>query len=186
MIALRLEQPEDAAAIREVHRLAFGGAAEADLVDALREAGAGVLSMVVVEGAAGGGAGGAGDVVGHVLYTWVIVDTEQGEQVPVLGLAPVAVRPDRQGEGIGTRLIETSLEWLREEGYAAVVLVGHPEYYPRFGFLPASRWGLAWEVDVPDGVFQALELSAGGLTGVRGIVRYRPEFSGMEGSGVPE
>jgi putative acetyltransferase len=169
MTVLRLEEPEDAAAIRAVHRLAFGSAAEADVVDALREAGATVLSMVAVDG----------EVVGHVLYTWGIVDTEQGEQVPLLGLAPVAVRPDRQGEGIGTRLIEASLEWLREEGYAAVVLVGHPGYYPRFGFLPASRWGLEWEFDVPDGVFQALELSAGGLAGVRGIVRYRPEFAGV-------
>jgi putative acetyltransferase len=167
MIALRLEEPEDAAAIRAVHRLAFGGAAEADLVDALRAAGAAVLSMVAVDG----------EVVGHVLYTWAIVDTERGEQVPLLGLAPVAVRPDRQREGIGTRLIEASLEWLREEGYAAVVLVGHPGYYPRFGFLPAGRWGLEWEMDAPDDVFQAMELSAGGLAGVRGIVRYRPEFA---------
>jgi putative acetyltransferase len=169
MIALRLEEPEDAAAIRAVHRSAFGGAAEADLVDALRAAGAAVLSLVAVDG----------EVVGHVLYTWAVVDTEQGEQVPLLGLAPVAVRPDRRGEGIGTRLIEASLEWLREEGYAAVVLVGSPGYYPRFGFLPASRWGLEWERDVPDGVFQAVELSAGGLAGVRGIVRYRPEFVGV-------
>lgn len=169
MIALRLEQPEDEAAIRNVHRSAFGQQAEADLVDALREAGAGVLSMVAEAG---------GEVVAHVLYTWVIVDTEQGEQVPLLGLAPVGVRPDRQAEGIGTRLIEASLEWLREEGYAAVVLVGHPGYYPRFGFLPASRWGLQWEVDVPDEAFMALELCPGSLAGIRGVVRFRPEFAG--------
>ena len=75
--------------------------------------------------------------------------------------------------------IGASLEWLREEGYAAVVLVGPPDYYPRFGFLPASRYGLEWEMDVPDDVFQAVELSAGGLAGVRGIVRYRPEFAGV-------
>lgn len=198
MIYLRLERPEDAPSIREVHRLAFEEQAEADLVDALRDAGAGVLSMVAVdEGEAatatepagtgtGAGiecaavkpAGATGQVVAHILYTWVIVDTEQGEQVPLLGLAPVSVRPDRQGAGIGTRLIEASLEWLREEGYAAVVLVGHPSYYPRFGFIPASRWGLEWEVDAPDGVFQALELSPGGLAGVRGVVRFRPEFAG--------
>ena len=169
MFAMRLEDPEDAAAIRVVQRSAFSGVAEADLVDALRAAGAGVLSMVAVDG----------EVVGHVLYTWAIVDTERGEQVPLLGLAPLAVRPDRQGEGIGTRLIGASLEWLREEGYAAVVLVGPPDYYPRFGFLPASRYGLEWEMDVPDDVFQAVELSAGGLAGVRGIVRYRPEFAGV-------
>ncbi len=60
-----------------------------------------------------------------------------------------------------------------------MVLVGHPGYYPRFGFLPASRWGLAWEVDVPDDVFQAMELSPGGLVGVHGVVRYRPEFAGV-------
>ncbi len=173
MKSLRLERPEDAPAVRALLREAFGRADEADLVDVLREAGAPVLAMVAVED------GAAGQVVAHVLYTWVTVDTESGDRVPLLGLAPLAVLPEHQGEGIGTQLVEASLEHLRAEGHAAVVLVGHPAYYPRFGFLPASRWGLRWEADCPDEAFMAIELNPGSLAGVRGVVRFRPEFAGI-------
>ena len=172
-IGLRADEPEDAAAIREMHRLAFDGDAEAAIVDAVREADAAVLSMVAVED------GGAGPVVAHVLYTRVMVAVEDGEDVSLLGLAPVAVLPAHQGRGIGTMLIEASLEQLRAEGHPAVVVVGHPGYYPRFGFLPGSRWGLRWEMDVPDEVFMVAELSPGTLAGIQGTVRFRPEFAGV-------
>jgi putative acetyltransferase len=72
--------------------------------------------------------------------------------------------------------VEACLEQLRASGRAGVVVVGHPGYYPRFGFIPASRWGLRWQADVPDEVFMALELSPGQLSEIRGVVRYRPEF----------
>jgi putative acetyltransferase len=249
MIVLRPERPEDATAIREVHRLAFEGDAEAGIVDALRAAGAAVLSMVAVErpGVEGTGpeaglgepapSGEAGQVVAHVLYTWVTETAEDGAQTSLLGLAPVAVLPSRQNQGIGTLLIEASLELLRAGGHLAVVVVGHPDYYPRFGFLPGSRWGLRWEAPAPNssiqnedspsgcdgrgrgkdagsarsgrvpsgrgateddasdrpvrtrrprlrfessskGVFMAAELSPGSLAGVKGVARFRPEFTG--------
>jgi putative acetyltransferase len=171
--ALRLEEPEDAAAIREIHRLAFGGDAEAAIVDAVRAADAAVLAMVAVD------AGGDGPVVAHVLYTRVTVAVEDGDDVSLLGLAPVAVLPSYQGRGIGTMLIEASLEQLRVEGHPAVVVVGDPGYYPRFGFLPGGRWGLRWEMDAPDEVFMVAELYPGALAGIRGVVRFRPEFAGV-------
>jgi putative acetyltransferase len=184
MTHLRPERPEDAAAIREVHRLAFEGDAEAGIVDAIRASGAAVLSMVAVERPEGTApdetaGGGAGQVVAHVLYTWVMVAAEDGGDISLLGLAPVAVLPSRQNQGIGTMLIEASLEHLRAEGHSGVVVVGHPHYYPRFGFLPGSRWGLRWEVEVPEGVFMAAELSPGSLAGIHGVVHFRPEFGGV-------
>jgi putative acetyltransferase len=177
-IELRSEQPEDAAAIREIHRLAFGRPAEADIVDSIRAADAAVLSMVAVELE---GARSIGDattpLMGHVLYTKVTVAGEDGG-VSLLGLAPVAVLPSHQGRGVGTMLIEASLEQLRAEGCLAVVVVGDPQYYPRFGFLPGSRWGLRWEADAPDDVFMVVELFPGALAGIHGTVRFRPEFEG--------
>lgn len=184
-IGLRAEEPEDAAAIREIHRLAFGRDAEAAIVDAVRAAGAAVLSMVAVDGggagerAVAGGDAAAGPLVAHVLFTRVTVAVESGEDVSLVGLAPVAVLPSQQGRGVGTRLIEAGLEHLRAGSHPAVVVVGDPGYYLRFGFLPGSRWALRWEVDAPDEVFMVAELSPGALAGIRGVARFRPEFAGV-------
>jgi putative acetyltransferase len=180
MIHLRPELPEDAAAIRELHRLAFGGPAEADIVDTVRAAGGTVLSMVAVDDPEEDGTGATGPVVAHILYTWVTVTAEDGTQNSLLGLAPIAVLPARQNTGVGTMLVEASLERLRAEGHCGVVVVGHPGYYPRFGFLPGSRWGLRWESETPEGVFQAAELCPGSLAGIHGVVRFRPEFRAVE------
>lgn len=179
-VQVRPECPGDAAAIRRVNELAFEGTAEADLVDALRSAGAITLSMVAAAGgeAKDGEATTGGEVIAHALFSPVTIDTDCGA-VPALGLGPVAVQPDLQSRGVGTMLIDVCLEQLRAAGHSAVVVVGHPAYYPRFGFLPASRWGLKWEMDVPDEAFMALELCPGALAGIRGVVRYRPEFTGV-------
>jgi putative acetyltransferase len=178
-IELRSEQPEDAAAIREIQWLAFGRPAEADIVDSIRAADAAVLSMVAVELEGARSIGDAAtSLIGHVLYTRVTVAGEHGEEVSLLGLAPVAVLPSHQGRGVGTMLIEASLEQLRAEGCLAVVVVGDPRYYPRFGFLPGGRWGLRWEADAPDDVFMVVELVPGALAGIHGTVRFRPEFDG--------
>jgi putative acetyltransferase len=168
-VHLRQELPEDAATIREVQRLAFGRACEADLVGALREAGAAVLSLVAVDLR----------VQGHVLFTRVTVSGENGEESSLLGLGPVAVTPARQGEGIGTMLIEAGLERMRGGDYPAVVVLGSPRYYSRFGFVPASSWGLRYGGDAPEEAFMALELTPGSLVGVGGAVCFRPEFAGV-------
>ncbi len=115
--------------------------------------------------------------MGHILFTPVGVESA-GRQVVGMGLAPMAVRPDRQRQGIGSQLVKRGLDILREQRCPFVVVVGHPEYYPRFGFEPASLHGLAsqWE-GVPDAAFMVLILDAHAMTGVSGMAKYRREFN---------
>ncbi len=89
----------------------------------------------------------------------------------------VAVIPAKQHQGIGTMMIAGCLEHLRSLHNRGVVVVGEPGFYRRFGFIPASRWGLQWELEVPEENFLVLELTPGALAGVSGTVRYRPEFT---------
>jgi len=164
---VRPERPEDLGAIRAVNARAFARDAEADLVDALRAAGVALASLVAEQ---------AGVVVGHILFSPVTLETAAGE-VAAVGLAPMAVLPALQRRGIGSQLVQEGLEVIRRQGHASVVVLGHPSYYPRFGFVPASRFGIRWELDCPDEAFFALELVPGALAGKRGVVRFRPEFA---------
>ena len=165
-LTIRPERDGDAEAIHAVTAAAFRSAAEANLVDALRQQRASIISLVADAGAL---------VVGHILFSPV---TLGGADLGILGLAPMAVSPERQRQGIGSELVRAGLDAARVRGAAAVVLVGHPAFYPRFGFIPASRFGLRCEYDVPDDVFMALELDPGALrTG--GFIRYHPAFAGF-------
>ena len=96
-----------------------------------------------------------------------------------MGLAPMAVLPGRQRQGIGSELVRAGLDECRRLGFGAIVVLGHAEYYPRFGFVPASKFGLKSEYDVPDDVFMALELIPGALRGRAGTIRYHPTFAAM-------
>jgi len=166
-IAIRREHPGDEAAVHRVNERAFDGPDEASIVNALRANGGVVLSLV---------ADLDGTVVGHILFSPVRIDPE-GTLVSVVALAPMAVTPEHQRRGVGGRLVREGLDLLRAAGHGAVVLVGHPEYYPRFGFTPASRFGLRCEFpEVPDEAFMAMELSPGALARGTGIVRFRREF----------
>lgn len=169
MIAIRVETLEDIPAVRRVNELAFGRPGEADLVDALRASAAPTLSLVAVLG---------GNVVGHVLFSPVTVEPRPPASEQFLGLGPLAVLPEYRSQGIGGQLVRAGLGACRQLGAAAVVVLGHPEYYPRFGFVPASRYGLRCEYPVPDDVFTALELSPGSLS-VPGLVRYHRAFAGV-------
>jgi putative acetyltransferase len=164
-ISIRHERPDDAQAVRETNEQAFGTPLEADIVDALRGA-PGSVSLVAALDAR---------IVGHILFT--PVDIEPTSPVRAAGLAPMAVRPEYQRQGIGRRLIEEGLEECRKAGYDVVVVVGHPDYYPRFGFVPAHTRGLRCEFPAPPEAFMTFELEAGVLDGRSGLVRYRPEFS---------
>jgi putative acetyltransferase len=168
-ILVRPEQPHEAGAIRNVNARAFGRDAEAVLVEALRGAGGVTLSLVARVGE---------QVVGHILFSPVEIDRGGSHDVAV-GLGPMAVLPEHQRHGVGAQLIRAGLERLREAGHGAVVVLGHPDYYPRFGFVRASHFGLRWEVECPDEAFMALELREGFLGTRPGIVRYRPEFSAV-------
>ena len=164
---VRPERPEDLSAIRAVNTRAFARNNEADLVDALRAAGVALASLVAEQ---------ASDVVGHILFSPVTLQTAGGETAAV-GLAPMAVLPALQRRGIGSQLVKEGLEVIRRQGHSSVVVLGHPGYYPRFGFVPASRFGIRWELDCPDEAFLALELIPGSLAGKSGVVRFRPEFA---------
>jgi len=168
MITIRPETPEDHAAIREVNLLAFGQEDEARLVENLRRSADFVpqLSLVAID---------TGQVVGHILFSVVAIETKEGA-VPALALAPMAVRPELQNQGIGSELARDGLERCRSLGHRIVVVVGHPTYYPRFGFSPARARGLEAPFPVPDEAFLALELVPGALDGVAGVVRYPAAF----------
>ena len=163
---VRQERPQDIAGIRRLNEQAFGQPAEADLVDLLRARGKVILSLVAAQGDL---------IVGHILFSPVMIESE-GNLFAAAGLAPMAVLPELQKQGIGSQLVEHGLEQCRKTGHECVVVLGHAEYYPRFGFVPASRYGLKCEYDVPDEVFMALELRKGALKGREGIARYEPEF----------
>jgi putative acetyltransferase len=165
----RPERTGDVAAIREIHEQAFGRAAEADLVDALRAHGKAALSLVAVRGER---------VAGHILFSPVTIESG-GRVTAAVGLGPMAVLPPHQREGIGSLLVWAGLEACRQAGHASVVVLGHPAYYPRFGFVPATRHGLRWEHPAPDEAFMVLALRDRALTGPGGIVRYQPEFGGV-------
>ena len=163
MVVIRSEQPADLAAVREIHRRAFGQEEEGAIVDALRANGAAQLSLVAVLGAR---------LVGHILYSPVHV----GEIVGA-GLGPMAVLPEFQRQGIGSRLVKAGTEQLEEAGCPFIVVVGHPAFYPRFGFSRASSFGITCEWPVPDEAFMALVLDEARMQRVTGTAKYRAEFS---------
>jgi putative acetyltransferase len=165
---IRPERPEDIPGIRHVNRSAFETAAEADLVDALRKQAHPILSLVAVDG---------GEVVGHILFSPMTLPSHPDAQI--MGLAPMAVLPARRRQGIGSSLVRAGLDECRRLGCSAVVVLGHAAYYPRFGFVPASTFGLRSEYDVPDDVFLAIELAAGGLRHAAGTIRYHTAFGSV-------
>jgi len=164
---IRREQEGDAHQIRIVNERAFGGPVEADIVDALRGS-AGSLSLVAIVD---------DRIAGHIFFTPVSIDGIAPHGAAV-GLAPLAVLPERQNIGIGSALVRAGLDACRSLGCGIVVVLGHLEYYPRFGFVPALTAGLVCEFPVPDEAFMVLELKPGALAATRGTVRYHPRFSG--------
>jgi putative acetyltransferase len=166
---IRAEAPADTAAIHRLNVAAFEAAAETNPVDALHATGALTLSLVAESD---------GEIVGHVAFSPVVVHSAERTSQGV-GLAPMAVAPAHQRQGIGGRLIDDGLRRLRDAGHRFCVVLGHAEYYPRHGFSRASDFGMRWERPVPDDVFFARELAPQGLAGVSGTVRYRPEFDAV-------
>jgi putative acetyltransferase len=168
MIVIRSEAASDFDTIRHVNRTAFESDAEANLVDALWDGGYVEVSLVAEVD---------GEVVGHILFSRLPIVTEGGT-VDALSLAPMAVSPSHQRRGIGSRLVKAGLEACREKGYKIVVVLGHPEFYPRFGFSP----DLAKSLESPFGggeAWMAMELVPDALAGVEGRVEYPPPFHVM-------
>jgi len=166
---IRSESPEDHPAVRRVLELAFGSSSEADLVDALRDQAYPHISLI---------AEAEGEIVGHIFFSPVSIESPEGS-FAAMGLAPMAVLPDYQNKGIGSELVRAGLNECRRIGHEVIVVLGHPKYYPRFGFGPASTKGIRSEYDVPDDVFMVAELTPGALRRRKGLVKYHPAFSSV-------
>jgi putative acetyltransferase len=117
------------------------------------------------------------NVVGHIMFSPVILS--ENPDLKVMGLAPMAVAPEHQRKGIGSALVRAGLEQCRQLGFVGVVVLGHPEFYPRFGFSPSSRFGIDSDYEVPEEVFMAMELEPEALSGKTGRVKYHHAFSNV-------
>lgn len=168
MLIIRTETPVDVLAIRRVNELAFGRPEEAKLVEKLRDAAAITLSLVVHQNE---------EVVGHVLFSPVTIMAENGSSTAAVALGPVAVLPEWQNQGIGGALIRQGLAECQGAGHELVIVLGHREYYPRFGFVAAAKHNIHYTQSLPEGVFMVAELQPEALNHVQGIVHYHPAFA---------
>ena len=166
MTTVRIERASDVQRIREVNRAAFETSAEASLVDLLRERGKLVVSLVAER---------EGQIIGHIAFSRVYLASNA--ELHGLGLGPMAVIPSHQRQGIGSQLVRAGLDRCAALGTRFVVVLGHRDYYPRFGFLPASHFRLWCSWPVPEGVFMATELVLGVLASAEGLVSYEIEFN---------
>lgn len=167
-VQIRLEKDADAAAVQAVNEGAFESAAEARLVVAMREQAGTTISLVADD---------AGTIVGHIMFSPVALI--EHTELEIAGLGPMAVLPQHQRAGIGSALVHAGLEECRKRGFGAVVVLGHPGYYPRFGFRPSTRFGIRSEYDVPDDAFMVRELREGYLDGATGTIRYHAAFGNV-------
>jgi len=198
MVTIREEQSGDAQQIRVVNHSAFGRTEEADLVDKLRQSCTNRISLVAISN---------DQIVGHILFTPLEIiprcssrrlDLEINPNSPRefltgftpvtiqvkeriitgMGLAPMAVLPGFQRQGICSQMVKAGLEAAEKAKYPFVIVLGHPTFYPRFGFVPASRYGVKSEYEnVPDEAFMILVFNQAALKGISGVAKYRPEFS---------
>jgi putative acetyltransferase len=168
---IRSERPEDIDAIFEVNLQAFGQDGEARLVNALRNDGDFYpgLSLVAVSG---------DRIIGHILFPPVMIVSDTKETT-ALALAPLSVHQDYQGLGIGKALIEEGLKECQHLGHRIVIVVGHPTYYPKFGFTSARDFGINAPFPCPDEAFMVLPLAGGALDGISGTVRYPLAFDAV-------
>lgn len=166
MVSIRREIPEDIDSIHYVNEQAFGQKDEAELVDKLRNRNIVTLSLVAVEG---------DQIVGHIMFSPATIESECAS-FEAITLAPMAVLPTHQRKGIGSQLVRAGLEECQRLSHDMVVVLGHPNYYPRFGFVPAGSKGIDCEFEAPEEAWMILELREGALAGRRGTVRFQPEF----------
>jgi len=166
MVCIRPETPKDVDSIRYVNEQAFGQIEEGAIVDKLRNRNALTISLVATRD---------DKVVGHIAFSPVVIES-QCSSFEAVALAPMAVLPAYQREGIGSQLVRSGLEECRRLGHEVVVVLGHPDYYPRFGFVSGKQRGIDCEFEVPDEAWMVMELREGVLRGRSGTVKFQPEF----------
>lgn len=168
MLSFAQETEEDIAAIRELVTVAFDRKSEAELIEAIRNSPNFIpqLSIVAKEN---------GHVVGHILFSPIVIEA-QTKTFPALALAPLAVTPIRQRQGIGSQLVKVGLSKCRELNHCIIVVLGDPQYYQRFGFQTASKFAIQAPFSVSDEVFMVREIQPSALRDIKGIVRYPQYF----------
>ena len=166
---IREEKLKDVDAIWNINTNAFETEAEAKLVNLLRDSGCTFISLVAETD---------NNTVGHILFTPVEL-TGNSNKLKIIGLAPMAVLQQYQNKGIGSNLVKTGIELCKSKGYDAIVVLGHPGYYPKFGFAPSITYGIKSEYDVPDEAFMILELVPNSLKNHQGIIKYHELFNSV-------
>jgi len=164
-LVIRSEISSDENEIRVVNLQAFDSAFEANLVDLMRIRDKVVISLVGILDQR---------VVGYIMFSLVNIDPPY-RKYTITGLAPLAVAPEYQNMGIGTALVHSGIHICKDNDFDAIVLIGHPDYYTRFGFVPGNSVGLESEYNSTD-AFMALELKPGVFSDINGLVRFAPEF----------
>ena len=166
---IRKERQDDVEAIARLNDMAFlDSTEESSIIARLRGSGDLFLSLIAEVD---------GQIVGHIAFSTITIDGGPKSSEVFMGLAPMAVAPDNQRNGVGSALVKKGLDILKEQKVAAVFVLGHPEYYPKFGFRASqSSYGIKSIYEVPDNVFMALELKAGALNSVSGVARYCNAF----------
>ena len=165
---IRPEEEKDWATVHTLNASAFESPAEANLVDALRQQASLVVSLVAEENHT---------IAGHIMFSPVSLIGHP--DLRIMGLAPMAVAKAHQGKGFGFALVRAGLEQCRQLGFGAAVVLGHIGYYPRFGFVPSTRFGIGCEYEMPEEAFMVIELLPGYLQGKSGTVRYPAAFAGL-------
>jgi putative acetyltransferase len=165
---IRPEEENDQTAVYAVNAAAFETRAEANLVNVLRQEAQPVISLVAED---------EGTVIGHIMFSPVSLSGHP--DLKIMGLAPVAVAPAHQNRGVGSALIVAGLEHCKRSGYGAAIVLGHVGYYPRFGFITSTRFGIKCEFEVPEEAFMAMELQPGYLQGKSGIIHYHAAFANV-------
>ena len=165
---IRPETKQDKTAIQEINQSAFETFAEAKLVDTLREQCHSIISLIAEENR---------EVVGHIMFSPVTL--RGSPDLKIMGLAPMAVFPKYQRQGIGSALVQTGLDECKKHDFGAVVVLGHTNYYHKFGFIPAAQFGIDCEYEVPGDAFMVVELQPNYLSGAKGKIIYHSVFSNV-------
>ena len=163
---IREEQTIDETAVFTVHDSAFETDAEAKLVNALRKEASPIISLVAII---------EDQIHGHILFSPVLLSGHP--ELKIMGLAPLAVSPPHQNKAIGKALTREGIRRCKEDGFDAIVVLGHPKYYPKFGFESATNFGIDSEYKVPEGVFMIMELRPDALFQKNGRIKYHQLFN---------